>query len=102
MRCRTSLSQKKGSTLLSFAVAMREQTVVGHLVVLTCKLSVRTDRVRTSKKQVCEKWTLTTLTILRFKFPVAAHKFPVIRNIFPVNLHRELCEKSLRHSGFLL
>ena len=27
MRCRTSLSQAKGSTLLSFAVAMREQMV---------------------------------------------------------------------------
>jgi hypothetical protein len=27
MRCRTSLSQAKGSTLLSFAVAMTEQTV---------------------------------------------------------------------------
>jgi hypothetical protein len=27
MRCRTSLSHAKGSTLLSFAVAMREQTV---------------------------------------------------------------------------
>jgi hypothetical protein len=31
MRCRTSLSQAKGSTLLSFAVAMREQTVAHRM-----------------------------------------------------------------------
>ncbi|SHG11161.1 hypothetical protein [Bradyrhizobium erythrophlei] len=30
---------------------------VGHVVVLTFKFVLRTDRVRTSKKQVCEKWT---------------------------------------------
>ena len=30
---------------------------VGHVIVLTCKFVLRTDRVRTSKKQVCEKWT---------------------------------------------
>jgi hypothetical protein len=47
----------------SLAITFAGSKVVGHLVVLACKLSVRTDRVRTSKKQVCEKWTLT---ILRF------------------------------------
>jgi hypothetical protein len=38
---------------------------------------------------------------LQVKFPVPVKKIPVPRNIFPVNLHRELCEKSLQHSSFL-
>jgi hypothetical protein len=33
---------------------------------------------------------------------IPANDYPVLRNIFPVNLRRELCEKSLRRSGFLL
>src|SRR5258707_9495565 len=48
--------------------------------------SVRTDRVRTARKQACKKWTLT---ILRLKFPVPVKEFPVLQNIFPVNLRRE-------------
>jgi hypothetical protein len=43
----------------SLAITFAGSKVVGHLVVLTCKLSARTDRVRTSKKQACKKWTLT-------------------------------------------
>ena len=39
---------------------------------------------------------------LRVKFPVPVQKFPHLRNIFAVNVHRELFEKPLRHSGFLL
>jgi hypothetical protein len=39
---------------------------------------------------------------LQVKFPVPAKKIPVPRNIFPVNLRRELREKSLQHSSFLL
>ena len=38
----------------------------------------------------------------RAKFPVTSDQFPVPRNIFPVNLLRELLEKLLRHRGFLL
>jgi hypothetical protein len=34
------------------------------------------------------------------KFPALAFKFPDLRNIFPVKLHRELSDKSLWHSGF--
>jgi hypothetical protein len=59
---------------------------------------VRTNRVRTAKKQACEKWTLTALAL---KFPVLGFSVPVIQIFFPVNLRRELCEKSLRHRGFL-
>jgi hypothetical protein len=36
------------------------------------------------------------------KFPVTGQKFPVPRNIFPVNCLREFREKWLQHSGFLL
>jgi hypothetical protein len=36
------------------------------------------------------------------KFPVIQQKFSVRRNIFPVDLSRELFEKSLRCGGFLL
>jgi hypothetical protein len=36
------------------------------------------------------------------KFPVIAKKIPVPQNIFPVNLGRELREKWLQHSSFLL
>ena len=39
---------------------------------------------------------------LQMKFPVPANKFAVPRNIFPVNLSRELFDKWLQHSGFLL
>jgi hypothetical protein len=39
---------------------------------------------------------------LRSKFPVNGWKFPVLRNFFPVNLRRELTNKSLQHSGFSL
>ena len=39
---------------------------------------------------------------LQVKFPVPVKKIPVPRNIFPVNLCRELREKSLQHSSFLL
>ncbi len=35
-------------------------------------------------------------------FPVLAGKFPVLQNIFPVNLRRELFKKWLQHRGFLL
>jgi hypothetical protein len=35
------------------------------------------------------------------KFPVIGLKFPVLQNIFPVNLRTELREKRLQHSGFL-
>ena len=38
---------------------------------------------------------------LRTKFPDIAQKFPVLRNLFPDNLLRELREKSLQHSGIL-
>jgi hypothetical protein len=38
----------------------------------------------------CEKWTVTVFTE---KFPVPEKKFPVLQNIFPVNLLRELREK---------
>jgi hypothetical protein len=37
---------------------------------------------------------------LQVKFPVPAKKIPVPQNIFPVNLPRELREKSLQRSGF--
>jgi hypothetical protein len=40
--------------------------------------------------------------IQQAEFPVKGEIFPVPRNIFPASLHRELLEKSLRHSGFLL
>jgi hypothetical protein len=49
--------------------------------------------------KVCEKWTLTLST---HKFPVPAKKFPVLQNVFPVNLRRELCKNSLQRSGFWL
>jgi len=39
---------------------------------------------------------------MQVKFPVTAQKFPVPQNIFPVNLRRELSEKSLQDSGFWL
>jgi hypothetical protein len=39
---------------------------------------------------------------LQVKFPVIAKKIPVPQNIFPVNLGRELREKWLQHSSFLL
>ncbi len=42
-----------------------------------------------------------TIPLCAAKFPVLARKYPVLRNIFPANLRRELCEKPLRHSGFL-
>ena len=35
-------------------------------------------------------------------FPVSVGKIPSLRNIFPVNLRRELHKMSLRHSSFLL
>jgi len=35
-------------------------------------------------------------------FPVLAGKFPVLQNIFAVNLRRELLEKWLQRSGFLV
>ena len=44
----------------------------------------------------------TPFALLQVKFPVTGQKFPVPQNIFPVNLHRELREKSLQHSSFLL
>ena len=53
---------------------------VGHVVVLTCKFVLRTDRVRTSKKQVCEKWTNGRLLRIP-EFPnslIPAKKFPVL------------------------
>jgi len=40
--------------------------------------------------------------IQQAEFPVLGEIFPVPRNIFPASLRRELLEKSLRHSGFLL
>jgi len=40
--------------------------------------------------------------IQQAEFPVLSEIFPVPRNIFPASLRRELLEKSLRHSGFLL
>src|SRR5258708_27828526 len=52
-----------------------------------CKLKGRTDRVR--EPQVCEKSTLTDA----HEFPVGATKIPVLRNLFPVNLIRELAPK---------
>src|SRR5258706_3967751 len=54
---------------------------------LICKLKGRTDRVR--EPQVCEKSTLTDA----HEFPVGATKVPVLRNLFPVNLIRELAPK---------
>ena len=54
---------------------------------LICKLKGRTDRVR--EPQVCEKSTLTDA----HEFPVGATKIPVLRNLFPVNLIRELAPK---------
>src|SRR6267143_4086526 len=60
-------------------------------------LKVRTNRVRTAKKQACEKWTLTILQLI---FPVPVKKFPVLLNFFPVNFRRELLKKRLQHSGF--
>jgi hypothetical protein len=89
----------------SLAITFAGSKVVGHLVVLTSKLSVRTDRFRTSKKQVREKWTLTKIidfSTFQTKFPVTAEKIPVPRNIFPVNCRRELSQKWLQHNGFLL
>ena len=35
------------------------------------------------------------------KFPALGFSIPVIQMFFPVNLSRELREKSLRHRGFL-
>jgi len=35
------------------------------------------------------------------KFPAIRQKLPVLQNIFPVILRRELRKKPLRHSGFL-
>ena len=49
-------------------------------------LLVRTNRVRTAKKQACEKWTLT---LFAQEIPVMVNKFRDLRNIFPVNLRRE-------------
>jgi hypothetical protein len=40
--------------------------------------------------------------LFQTKFPVTAEKIPVPRNIFPVNFRKELSEKWLQHSGFLL
>jgi hypothetical protein len=39
---------------------------------------------------------------LQVKFPVIAKKIPVPQNIFPVNSGRELRDKWLQHSSFLL
>ncbi len=52
-----------------------------------------------AKTQACKKWTLTNLPR---RFPDTGQKFPVPRNIFPVNLSRELFKKWLQHSGLLL
>jgi hypothetical protein len=47
----------------SLAVALAGSKFVGHLVVLTRKFVGENSRVRTSKEQVCEKWTLTSVTL---------------------------------------
>jgi hypothetical protein len=39
---------------------------------------------------------------LPIEFPDTCKNFPVLRNIFPVNLRRELREKRRRRGGFLL
>ena len=44
----------------------------------------------------------STLTDLLREFPVICLEFPVLQKNFPDSLHRELFEKSLRHSGFML
>ena len=40
------------------------------------------------------------MTYLAEQFPDPANFFPVLRKIFPVNLLRELLEKSLQRSSF--
>jgi hypothetical protein len=55
-----------------------------------------------SVREMDANWKLTTLTNLQIKFPVIGLKIPVPRNNFPVNLNRELLDKWLQHSGFLL
>jgi hypothetical protein len=42
------------------------------------------------------------LATFAVRFPALAFKFPDLRNIFPVKLHRELSDKCLWHSGLLL
>jgi hypothetical protein len=48
----------------SLAVTLAGSKVVGHIVVLTCKF-VGENRshpnIKETKKQVCEKWTLTAM-----------------------------------------
>ena len=44
---------------------------------------------------------MDALRAWQVKFPVTAYKFPVLQNIFPVNLRREFRKKSLQHSGFV-
>jgi hypothetical protein len=53
---------------------------------------VRTDRVRSAAKQVCEKWTLTALSS---KFPVFKNKFPVLARKIPCSFFREFFGKGL-------
>jgi hypothetical protein len=44
---------------------------------------------------------LASAPVASGEFPVPALKLPVLRNIFPVNLHRELPMKWLPYSSFL-
>jgi hypothetical protein len=48
------------------------------------------NRSRPPPKKVCEKSTLILCPPFPVKFPVLAFRFPDLRGIFPVNLHREL------------
>jgi hypothetical protein len=74
-----------------YPVARAVQQLV-RLVLLTCKIAVRTDRVWGTREQVCEKWTLTMSST---KFPVRSKTFPVSVQKFPVPLRREFSRKPL-------
>src|SRR4051812_3904492 len=60
------------------------------------RCELRSSNTRT----LYEKRTLASRGPAACKFPVLAGKVPVLRNLFPVSLSRELSAKSLRHSHF--
>src|SRR5258708_5256557 len=72
----------RASCVLTFKIHRREQIASEPR---------RDKRVRNGRLLFC-----------KVKFPVTGQKFPVLQNIFPVNLSRELFKKWLQHRGFLL
>src|SRR5258706_2002257 len=82
----------------NLAVTLTGSKCVGHLVSSLSKF-VGENRSRPIREQtsVQEMDAYGRLS----NFPVLAGKFPVLQNIFPVNLRREFRKQWLQHSGFV-